>query len=568
MQKKWQILPIVPNDWQQKFPEIPPVILQLLYNRKLDSQEKIDEFINPDYSQDLHDPFLFNDMRKAMERLHQALNEKEKIVIHGDYDADGVSATVIIFNVLKKSGFENLDIYLPHREKEGYGINLKTIEFFKKQKINLIITCDCGISNKLEIAEAGKAGIETIITDHHSEPAELPQAVAIINPTLKNENYPFKNLAGSGVAFKFAQAILREFAVSESETFAKWLLDLVAIGTIADVSPITGENRTLVKYGLTVVAKSKRLGLQKLIEIAGIKREKINTYTIGYQIAPRINSAGRIDHANTAFKLLSTTNLEESIVIANELNKNNQERQKLTEQIFNEASKQIAEQLTKNLILFAKNEKWNPGVVGLVAGKICQEHHRPTFVFGSDGRFLVGSGRSIPEFNIIEAINGQKDLLERFGGHPGACGLSVKAENYSELIENLTNLANQKLKDFELLPFLKIDAEITINDLNWDLVDWLDKFEPFGDFNPKPKFLIKNLLINDLNLVGSNNQHLKIKVADEQGSIKKAIIFNCEKLCPNLQLGELVDLVFEITVNHWNGSKEIELNCQDLKKVN
>lgn len=567
MVKKWQILPKINEELAKKFPEISPVILQLLFNRGLESQKQIDEFLNPDYSEDIHDPFLFKDMKKAVTRMKKAIENDEKVVIHGDYDADGVCSTVILYTTLKKLGLKNLEIYLPHREKEGYGINLKTIEYFKKQNVNLIITCDCGVSNFQEIKQAKKYSIDTIITDHHHGPKILPEAVAIINPIIKGEAYPFKHLAGSGVAFKFIQALLEDIKYSEKESFEKWLLDMVAIGTVADVSRLVGENRTLVKYGLVVLAKTKNLGLQKLIEVSSINKEKINTHTIGFQIAPRINSAGRIDHANTAFNLLSTENIEEAIVIASDLNKNNVERQKITEKAITEAMEIIKPEESDDKIFFANKGNWNSGIIGLVAGRICQEFHRPTFIFTTFNDLYVASGRSIPEFDIIEAITTQKDILERYGGHKGACGLTIKKENYKLFINNLNKITEDKLKNIKLLPTLDIDIELTMNDLNWEIVDQLEKFTPFGNSNPKPKFITKNLEVNEIKPVGGNNQHLKIGVNDQSGSVKKVIIFNCDKICSNLQINDKVDLVYELIVNIWNGNKEIELNCLDLKKV-
>lgn len=585
MEKKWVIKPKISNDLIKKFPEFSPVILQLLFNRNITEQKLIDEFLSPDYTKDIHDPYLFKDMIKSVKRIKQAIDNNEKIIIHGDYDADGVCATAILLSTLKKIGAENIDIYLPHREKEGYGLNMKTIEFFHEEKVNLIITCDCGVSNYQEIKKANNYGIDTVITDHHQEPKILPEAVAIINPVLKGENYPFKGLAGAGVAFKFAQALLQDYDKQNQMVSAKggrllkrnggqgptsgwekWLLDLVAIGTVADVSSLIGENRTLVKYGLVVLQKTKRLGLQKLFAVAGINLDKMNTYTIGYQISPRINSAGRVDHANTAFKLIATDNIEEAIILATELNKNNQERQKITDQIFQEALNIAKEQIKDQHLLIAANENWNPGVIGLVAGKVCQEFHRPTFIFSIENENYTASGRSVPEFNIIEAVNSQADLLERFGGHPSACGLTVKKINYEKLIKNLRQLANDKLKNLELMPSLFIDAEIELNDLNWDLAQILEDFEPHGENNPKPKFITRNLQVNELNAVGVNAQHLKIKVNNQKGQAKKVIIFDCARVCPNLELNDKIDLVYEIIIHEWNGTKEIELNAIDIKK--
>jgi len=567
MNKKWHILPKIDDNLINKFPELPPVILQLLFNRGLKSQDEIDEFLNYDYKQGSHDPFLFNDMERAVTRIKTALKNQECVVIHGDYDADGVCSTTILYKTFIKIGFKNVDIYIPHREKEGYGINQNTIKYLREKGATLIVTCDCGISNKDEVAVANEFGIDIIITDHHHQPEILPAAFAIINPMVENEKYPFKYLAGSGVAFKLCQALMTSLkADKENGYFEKWLLDLVAIGTVADVSPLIGENRTLVKYGLIVLEKTKNLGLQKLIEVSAIKTDSINTYSISYQIAPRINSAGRIDHANTAFELLVTDNIEKAIVMASDLQKNNQERQRITDRATEEAKKIIMPEKNTDPIFFAEKDDWNSGIIGLIAGKITQEYYRPTFIFTQQGDNYVSSGRSIPEFNIIEAVEKQADLLERFGGHAAACGLTIKKSNYEVFKKQIKGLADKNLKELELKPSVEIDCELELTELNWQLADYINKFEPFGEMNFRPRFVTRNLTVNQVTPVGENNKHLKLSVNNENGQVKKVIIFNCESICPNLQLGDTIDLTYEIIINEWNGNKEIELNCIDLIK--
>ena len=347
MVKKWKIAQKINDDFRNKFPEISPVILQLLYNRGLKSQDEIDIFLGPDYNQNQNDPFDFSDMKKAVEIIDQA----ERITIFGDYDADGVTSTALLYLSLKRIGKENLSIYIPNRLKEGYGMSRGAVKELIKKKVDLIITCDCGITNIEEARLAKEAGVKLIITDHHLPGNELPEAEAIICPTVKGEKYPFKKLAGVGVAFKLAQALLREG--ENSQAFEKWLLDLVAIGTVADIVPLLGENRILVKWGLLVLNKTQRLGLKELIKSINVKGG-LGTYNIGYQIGPRLNAAGRMDHANIAYDLLITDDEAEAIAIANDLNGKNKERQKATDEMMKLSLEQIGEPGDKDKILFSK----------------------------------------------------------------------------------------------------------------------------------------------------------------------------------------------------------------------
>ena len=439
----------IDDEFRKKFPEINAVVLQLLYSRGLKEQDKIDRFLGPDYLADQNNPFLFNDMKKAVAIILKVLKQKQKIVIYGDYDADGVTATAVLNLTLKRMGVKNLSFYIPNRLNEGYGMNKEAVKEIAKEKNDLVITVDCGITNLEEVELAKEKGMQVIITDHHLPGEKLPKADAIICPTLKNEKYPFKNLAGVGVAFKLAQALLTEYK-HNNEAFEKWLLDLVAIGTVADVVPLLGENRTLVKWGLLVLNKTQRMGLKELIEGANLKRP-LGTYNIGFQIAPRLNAAGRMDHANTAYELLVTQDEAEAIAIVNDLNKKNQSRQKVTEEMLKISLEQIGEPKDKDKILFSSYDGWSPGLVGLAAGKLCDKFHRPVIVLarlpapersdggqGKIGDKYVGSGRSIQEFDIIQALSECSQYLEEFGGHRQACGLTVIGEeNYIRLIEKM-----------------------------------------------------------------------------------------------------------------------------------
>lgn len=513
MEKKWQIAPPLPAEFKNQFPEIHPVVLQLLYNRGLTTQEKIDEFLNPDYGQDQHDPFLFREMKKATERIFQALRNQEKIAIYGDYDADGVTSTALIQTILADLGFKDIEIYIPYRMTEGYGMNKKAISELAKRGRKLIITVDCGIANKEEIAFAGEKGIEVIVCDHHHEPVNPPdKAYAIINPKVKAEKYPFKDLAGVGVAFKLAQALISEAKshyIDLPQGLEKWLLDLVAIGTVADCVELLGENRTLVKYGLVVLNKTKRPGLKKLIEKARIIPGGLEGWNISYQLGPRLNAAGRLEHASTSYRLLISYDDKETAELVNGLEKTNQERQKITEKMVGEAREQIEKRGPDKSLLYAIKKGWSPGLVGLVAGKLADEYYRPVLVLGEGKEEIIGSGRSIPEFNLIEAVEETNLYLEEYGGHAQACGFTLKSKNNLDFfLKKLTVLADKKLKGVDLAPKIFIDSEIRLEEVDHDFLQELHEFEPYGEGNERPRFIIREAKVVGFNQVGKKKTYL------------------------------------------------------------
>ncbi|MFC1598128.1 single-stranded-DNA-specific exonuclease RecJ, partial [Patescibacteria group bacterium] len=400
-----------------RFPELDPVAVQLLLNRGIETQEEVDRFLTPDYGQDQHDPYLFRDMEKAVARIEQAVNNKEKIVIHGDYDADGVCGSALLYKVLKQVGGE-VDVYLPHRDTEGYGLNMNTVQSLADVGTDLMITVDCGISNKPEIHKASELGIDVIVTDHHSQPPEMPEkVVAIINPKVEADKYPFKHLAGVGVAFKLSQALIKKFNLGEA--YEKWLLDLVAISTVTDHVKLTGENRVFLKYGLIVLQKNMRLGLRKLNEVIGVNAKEIDTTTIGFKIGPHINAAGRVDHANMAFEMIIEEDEEKAAQMAADLGKTNKERQKISERLAREALAQAKEQKDE-FIIIVDGDDWPVGMVGLVAGKVSSEFNRPAFIISRMGDEVIGSGRSIEHFDIVEALQSMDELFSKYGGHPMA----------------------------------------------------------------------------------------------------------------------------------------------------
>ncbi|MFH1172902.1 MAG: single-stranded-DNA-specific exonuclease RecJ [bacterium] len=567
MNRKWQLATKPDQQFIEKFPGIPPLILQLMHNRGLITQAAINEFFNPNYSQGLHSPWLFNDMVKAVKEIMAAIDRKEKITIYGDYDADGLGGTVILAETLEALGAD-LDIYIPHREKEGYGLNSEAVKAIANNNTKLIITVDCGITNLAEVVLANSLGLNVIITDHHQPALASPEALAIINPNAIGEKYPFKDLAGAGVAFKLVQALgLADQKKSKLLPlgFEKWLLDLVAIATVADMVSLLGENRILVSYGLVVLNKTRRLGLQVLISEIGLTGQ-ITTQQMGFQLGPRLNAAGRLNHANVVYKLLTANSKKEAAILAQELNRANQERQRLTEQIINEIKKELGEIKPEQPVIFAVGNNWPVGVVGLVAGKLCDEYYRPTFVLTSLSGEIKGSGRSIPDFNITKALGEVNDLLSHFGGHTQACGLTLKSpEALAEFKRRIAEVAERELADKDLNPALVIDAETELKAIDWAVYSQLEKLEPFGEDNPKPIMAAYNLEVFNIQPVGQDDKHLRLFLKDDSGKVHKTIGFCFGDWCQRLKAGDHVDIVFEADANQWNGSRELQFKIVDLR---
>lgn len=578
MAKSWHVSPKIESIATEKFPEINAVILQLLFNRGLKTQEDIDQFLHPDFDAHLYDPYIFTDMAKAVSRLFDAMSRGEKVMVYGDYDADGVCSTVVMHETLKGLGLE-CDIYIPFRETEGYGLNKKVVQQIIRENFNLVITVDCGVANLDEIAELQNAGIDIIILDHHEEPLKMPPAYAIINPNIKSCGYPESRLCGAGVVFKFVQAIIKWQEKHDSPMklplgFEKWLLDLVALATVGDIVPLVKENRILVKYGLVVMSKTKNIGLKLLIESVNNRFGDLDSEYIGWRLVPRINAAGRIDHASAAFYLLTAKTEEESQKWVKSLDENNKYRQQITESIIREADEQLAVQLETERAIVVVGEGWPVGVVGLVAGRLADKHHRPALVFTRvvdeiirEIKF-VASGRSIAEFDITEALKECSEFLLRFGGHPQACGLTIIGEEkFNQFKKKFLNLVKEKLAGVELVSVVDIEAEIKLADLNWQLVDELSKMEPFGEANPKPLFMAKNLNIETVQTVGADGKHLKVLVSQDGdlNNLHKLIGFSFGDWCAKLSAGDKIDIVFELGVNEWNGNRELQLKITDLK---
>ncbi|MCK4592621.1 single-stranded-DNA-specific exonuclease RecJ [Candidatus Parcubacteria bacterium] len=620
MQKRWIVNKKYPEKFAKEFPELTPIILQLLWDREIKDQTLVDEFFNPDYEQDIHDPFLMKDMDKAVKRIFKAIKNGEKITIYGDYDVDGVTSSVIMVSALielksvisqveKEEAKKFIDIYIPDREFEGYGLNEKAVNQIKKEKTDLIITVDCGISSFENVEIVKKLGIDIIITDHHHVPDKIPEALAIINPKQRDCLYPFKELAGVGVAFKVAQALIKNLENYNSEKskskklkskklqpknlksynlspgFEKWLLDLVALGTVADCVNLVGENRTLVKYGLLVINKTKRIGIKKLIKVSGTKiRENgnvketkaIDTTSISFMLAPRLNAAGRMDHANTSYELLNSEDEREAKELVARLEKNNQNRQRITEKAMAEIKQRIAKYKKLPKIIIEFDPDWRIGIVGLVAGKLADEYSRPFLVLQKKEDQSAGSGRSIPEFNLIEAIEKCKEILISFGGHSQAAGLKIENKNLKKFKKKIEGIAEKILREEDLIPSIEIDREIGYEQMNWQLIDEIEKFKPFGQGNKKPVFMAKKFEVHEVRAVGNDNAHLKLcfKTILKDGKVKyfPAIAFRLGKLAEEmsdgksgLRWGDIVDVVFQLEINEWNGNRELQMNVLDLR---
>jgi len=571
MQKIWKINKKAPKEFLEKFPEHSKSTLQLLWDRGLRTQKTIDEFFSPDYDEDLHDPFLLKGVKKTIERIREAAKKQEKVEIFADYDADGICGAVLLTEILKSKGIHP-QIYIPDRNKEGYGLNLEAVEEIAKKGVSLVMTIDCGITDFEEVKLANKLGMDVIIVDHHEVLKKMPQALAIINPKQKGDKYPFKELAATGVAFKLVQAFFKTEKMPVSKE--KWLLDLVAIATVTDSMLLLGENRTLVKYGLIVLSQTKRIGLLELMRTARIKPvfnlqtfdTNLNTYTLGYILGPRLNAASRIDHGTVAYRLLIASSEEEAKEIAQQLEEKNQERQRAMERILREARNKVLKHPKSKKIIFEGDEDWIAGIIGLVAQKLTDEFWRPCFIYQKMKDYSTGSVRGVPGFSVIDALTHCQKLLIEYGGHQGAAGFKALNKNLKRLEDSLEKISSKGLKKEELVPYLNIDAEVEANNLDWRAFQEINNFAPFGEGNPAPLFLLKGAKVSGISSVGKNGGHLKLFLEKESKKFQ-AIGFGLADFCDKIRIEDKIDVVFELIANEWNGTKELELKIIDLKKV-
>lgn len=580
----WFLKSQAPSAFFKQFPEFSPLIVQLFYNRGLKNQSEVDEFFNPDFQSDLFNPFLLKEMKKAIKRIRQAIKEKEKIVIFGDYDADGVCASAVLFLTFQSLGIDNLNVYIPDRDEEGHGLNKQAIEMLVKQGANLIITVDCGSRDLAEVKLAKNLGLDVIITDHHKTSDKLPKAAALINPWQKQDQYPFKELSGTGVAYKLAVALLAD--LEKENSLEKWLLDLVALATVADVMPIIGENRTLVKYGLGVLAQTRWLGLKTLMETASLNPEikqaslngeapctNLDTYTLGYILGPRLNAASRVNHADVAFKLLITQDKIEANKLAQQLNQENSLRQNLTDKVVLEIKNRLIEKFSQSSmpkLIFEGSPDWPVGIIGLAAGKIMDKYHRPVIIYQEKKGIIFGSGRSIAQFDLMAVLEKCADYFDDFGGHRLAAGFRMKKGNLPMVEKVFRQMADEKIKEEDLTPLLEIDKELSLEEITWQNYDQIQFFVPFGRANPMPRFLVRGLEVISSRVVGNNGKHLKMELTmfDQQSKTAKkfkAIGFCFGERAEQIKTGEIVDAVFELIADEWNGSRELQMKIVDLK---
>lgn len=575
MENAWQLKPLAPVDFIENNPEYDKIMLQLLFNRGLIGKNDISAFLNPD-SQVLSDPFLFKNMSQAVTLAIKHLKGQNLIVVYGDFDADGVTAVAALVEILKIFKAK-IQAYIPARTSEGYGLNKNAIDELIKAGAKLIITVDNGIRNHDEVKYAKTKGLEIIITDHHEPPSDKKDwpDCPVINP--KAEAYVYKGLAGVGVAYKFAQALIKQSTLDEKikNKLENKVLDLVAIGTVADMVSLLGENRILVSRGLKIINERKRVGLDELINISqanGNSCKKISALNIGWQISPRLNSAGRLGHANTAYELLITKDEAEARTIAQKLNEKNSQRQKITEAITEACRTMIEEKMTGDKILVvcspniedSEAEAWPEGVVGLVAGRLCEAYCRPVLAMTKLRDEIKGSGRSIDEFNLMEAIEQASVYLEKFGGHAAACGFTLKSRaDLVEFSEKMKQLAEKALAGVELAPKIIIEAEINLSDLGDELVLELEKFEPFGEDNERPKFLTRGLIILDKMNMGAAGQHVKFRFGSIWG-----VAFSQAENFKDFKIGDKIDAVYFLEFNEFNGRKSAQMKIIDMKSHN
>jgi single-stranded-DNA-specific exonuclease len=565
MKKRWEIYPANPplQETLSKELEISPLTAQVLANRGISEIDQAYQFLHPSLSH-LHSPFLMKDMDKVVDRVIKALSKREQVLVYGDYDVDGVTSTAILTLF-----FQSLQLphryYIPHRIERGYGLQPDIIERFAQQGVNLIITADCGISDMDALKKAREMGMDVIITDHHEVPNDIPPACAVLNPKQKDCSFPFKSLAGVGVVFNLIVALrskLRERGAWKDGEVPnlKRYLDLVAMGTVADLVPLADENRIFVRFGLEELTKGSRLGIRVLKEVCGLKDGIISTGTVGFKLAPRINAAGRLGEAQRAVELLVTQDLKKTEEIARELNLENSRRQRLEEDILEEIMGWIEgdDRLRQRSSLIFSSQSWHPGVIGIVASRLVEKYYRPTILISLDGDRGKGSGRGIEGFDMYEGIKMCSPLLVSFGGHRMAVGLTIEKEEIEAFKDRFEELVSQGCKSSDFAPKIRIDSEVALPLMERDLIEELSSLSPFGPSNPKPIFCSRELRVRDSRIVGKNN--LKLRV--EEDVICDAIGFQMGNLHP-LE-SQRIRIAFVPQINEWRGMKNIQLELRDI----
>ena len=558
MNKKWQIYETNEdeiNKISQKY-NLNRLLSSIIVNRNI--KEDIDVFLNPTRS-NFYDPFLMPDMEIAVDRIIKAINNKEKMIIYGDYDVDGITSITVLKSFLEDRGIY-VDSYIPNRLEEGYGLNKPAIDGIVKKEYDLMITVDTGISGIEEIEYANSLGLETIVTDHHEVGDELPNAIAVVDAKRKDNQYPCRDLAGVGVVFKLIQAIGIKLGLEEKE-YLKYL-DIVCVGTISDIVPLVDENRVITKLGLMLVAQTKNMGLRSLLISSGYKN--IDSTTISFGIAPRINACGRMGHADEALKLFLSKDIYEVNELTKRLNDYNKMRQDKEKSIYEDAVNQIEKnKLYENCAIVVAGEDWHHGVIGIVSSKITDLYFKPSILLCYEDEVAKGSGRSIPGFDLHDALMKCQNSIERFGGHAMAIGITIKRDKFEEFKKEFEEVA-RKAKIDEIIPIINIDAKINLSEINKEMVASLKKLEPFGEGNKMPIFAFKNLKIDSIRAL-SEGKHIKLTLK-EGNSIINAIGFNLGHLVDEYRIGDKIDVVGTLEINSFNGVDSLQINLKDVMK--
>ena len=562
MNKKWQIYEVDEEKVEElsnKY-HLNKLLATILANRNIVNEEEIRLFLNPTRN-DFHDPYLITDMEKAINRIVEAIEKQEKVTIYGDYDVDGITSITVLKSFLKDRGLE-VSQYIPNRLHEGYGLNKNAIDKIHNNGCELMITVDCGISAIEEIEYANSLGIETIVTDHHEPGNELPNALAVIDNKRKDSTYPFRELAGVGVVFKVIQALGIKLGLKEEE-YLKYL-DIVCIGTISDIVPLVDENRVIAKLGLLLIKQTKNIGLRSIIQSSGYT--KIDSNSISFGIAPRINACGRMGKAEDALQLFLSKNINEVSNLTNKLNEYNKLRQDTEKKIFENAVKQIEEEnLAENATITVGGHNWHHGVIGIVSSKITEMYFKPSILlsFEEDG-MGTGSGRSIPGFDLHEALSKCTDTIEKFGGHSMAIGITIKKEKFEAFKKEFEEIAKEANIE-EIVPIINIDAKIDFSSINKEMVESLKELEPFGEGNKMPVFVFKNLKIDSIRAL-SEGKHLKLTLK-EGNTVVNAIGFNMGLLAEEYRIGDKIDVVGVLEVNTFNGVDNLQINMKDIMRA-
>jgi single-stranded-DNA-specific exonuclease len=569
--KRWEILPAAPRRQFERLSHVNRLLVQILYNRGLAEREEVDAFLAGRARFD--DPFRLVGVPEAVRRTRVAIRSGEPIVVYGDFDADGVTATALLMQTLEAMS-ARVSPYIPHRVDEGYGLNCDALDRIAAAGARLVITVDCGIRSPVEVAHGNRLGMEFIVTDHHAIGSELPPALAVINPKQTGDPYPFKDLAGVGIAFKLAQALIAEerrhpMALEPSNLTEADLVDLVALGTVSDLAPLLGENRSLVQRGLAELNKSRRPGMQALLAESGVRSGQVDAMTIGFVLGPRLNAAGRLSTAEISYRLLTAPNAWIAAPLAAELGRLNIRRQELTAEKVALARELLKPDGVERYLYLVADPDLPPGIVGLVAGKLSDDLYRPVLVAELGPHQTHGSARSIPEFNITAALDECRDLLERHGGHAAAAGFTVRNERLEELRQRMEEIAARQLAVRELVPTLAIDAVAELADMDWAAAELLHQLEPCGYANPQPVFASFGLEVVDHRTVGKDGQHLKLTVRDPVATgpqarvVRDAIAFRMGGWVG--QLPPRIDLAYTFEINEFNGEARLQLNVKDLR---